>query len=111
MRIIHREVSKYIQQDITIITIDMYGGGGGFNQGYGGGFNQGNPNYGGGFNQGYGGGGGFINLGGASNAYGGMNNSGAWNYNGVWSSGNDDYLRNQIDRVYMQYDFNRTGQL
>jgi len=84
----------------------MYGSG--FNQGFGGGYNQG---YGGGYNQGSG----FINLGGASNGYGGNNsgfvNMGGWSYNGNWNANNDAFLQSQIERVYMMYDFNRTGQL
>jgi len=60
------------------------------------------------------GGGGFNNYGGGFNNYGGgsgFNNMGTFSYNGTWNTGNDQMLRSQIDRVYMQYDYNRTGQL
>jgi len=36
---------------------------------------------------------------------------GTFSYNGVWNNHHDQYLRNQIDRVYSIYDRNHTGQL
>lgn len=36
---------------------------------------------------------------------------GGFSYNGSWNNSHDQFLRNQIDRVYAMYDYNCTGQL
>jgi len=93
----------------------------GINTGFGGGglsysVNLGGSGFGGGFGGGYNNNFG-NNMMGSSFSYSGpgynsgFNNVATFSYNGVWNNYHDQFLRNEIDRVYMLYDFNRSGQL
>jgi len=66
--------------------------------------------YGGGF--GGGGFGGFNRWGGGGMNYQGMNGYNMVDYSGGWNPNiHDQMLQNNINRVYMQYDMNMSGQL
>ena len=70
--------------------------------------------YGGGYgNSGFGmGGGGFNRFGTGGMNFQGMNGYNQVDYSGGWNANiHDQMLQNNINRVYMQYDMNMSGQL